>query len=215
MPLVMLLGLQRIACDSSHDACNALERQDYLNEHLFLSEEIPAKSFWAWGEVGDKKSNSLGEQRPLCLLPFTEGKNFLKAQKTHPYSFYLKKIYSAVTRTAHLRYRQSELAGSVQSITHDLFSFVNFWHPGAPRPAEEGAGRAQLTPRQLVSKRNSCQRFWKRQSQETAPPWKAAIPSNSRCADKGQGGSDEGVLLRAGNPDGNEACCEGAAQGCS
>lgn len=50
--LFRLLGSQRrIACDSSLDACNTPERQDYLNNHLFLSEKITVNEFWEMGEV--------------------------------------------------------------------------------------------------------------------------------------------------------------------
>lgn len=50
--LFRLLGLQRrITCDSSLDACNTLERQDYLNKHLFLSEKIAVNKLWGMGEV--------------------------------------------------------------------------------------------------------------------------------------------------------------------
>lgn len=157
----MLLGLRRrIACDSSLDACNTPERQDYLTSALSSQRKYQPKAFGGGGRLERKRATPQREQRDLCAWSFCrEGKKKKKkttkkhthTQNTHPYSIYLKKIDSVLTRTALLCYTQLKLAGSLWSITHDLFSFVSFWHPGTPRLAEDDAGRAQLTSRQLVS----------------------------------------------------------------
>lgn len=228
MPLISAAGTAEENSLWQQSRCLQHTREAGLfNKRPFLSEKIPAKSFWRWGEAGEKKSNSTERtERPLCLVLLQGGeeKKKKKHQKTHTHTKHTPLFYLFEKDRFCANKDSSSLLHAAKTcriiVVHHTWPF-QLCEFLASRHTETGRRWCRESPANLktvgVLGETSADISGKAKTRRQPHTGKqsAADPSHLRGTDNQQGRSDEAVQLRARAPDGKKTCCEGAVRGCS